>query len=454
MTDPTLVLGGGISGLAAAIRLADAGQDVRVLECAERPGGLVESERLGEFLVEWGPNSFLAPAPAFTSLVERAGVSGEIVAASDAARHRYIFAAGRLHRVPHGPGSFLASSLVSSGAKLRILCEVLLRRGGRTEESVAEFFRRRFGAECVERFVAPFVTGIYAGSPEELEMESTFPEVAALERQAGSVLRGVIRGRTRSAAGAVRRGGSLALRGGLAQIAVAAARTLGASLQLGTRVTAIAREGGRWRVTVIGASGTRTLDAPRLIVALPAHRAAPLLAPVSVEMGRLLAGIPYSNIAVAHIACDRAALARPLDGFGFLVARGEPLPIAGCIWASAAFPHRAPPGRELLSVFLGGRAQEEVFRRSDDDLWLLAREGVARALGGGLALEPLRMRRIANAIPQYVVGHGARIARLRASAAALGGLWFAGNHLDGVSVERAVASGFAAATLALESGGT
>ncbi|MGE3167079.1 MAG: protoporphyrinogen oxidase [Planctomycetota bacterium] len=460
-----IVIGAGISGLAAAWQLARAGCDVTVLERAPRVGGVIDSEPCAGYLLEWGPNSALATSAALVELACDVGLVP--VPADPLARHRYVFRGGRLRRLPRGPFSLLATGALGLRAKLRLLAEPWRRVEARPDESVATFFERRFGREFVESVVNPFVSGVYAGSPDELEMLSAFPRIAEATHEAGSVIRGAMRmaraARARPSAPPGSTRGSFSFIDGLEALPAAIAARLGARVQCGVAVESIVpvpvtspgRATCTWEVRASGGDAVQRADV--VILAVPAHAASTLLSHAArhghgtafanalASLGIELAAIDYAPVAILQLGVAASALPRALDGFGFLVPARERLDILGGIWASAVFPGRAPPDHHLVTVLAGGVSHRDLLDLPDDALRARMIAGLTRALGG--KFEPVfhSLRRLPAAIPQYRPGHAARVSRVGALLADLPTVALAGNYLTGVSLEQAVRSGARAA---------
>ena len=439
------VIGAGAAGLAAALDLRARGIACLVLEASAEPGGTLQSVAREGYLFERGPNAFRISAPARAWLRRHALLHVLRPAAGAEARLRKLFLDGRLVAVPERLGAAVRSPLLSAAGKRRALREACVRRGDATGESVAEFVERRFGREVLERAVAPFLIGVYAGDERELGAEAVLPSLVELERRHGSVLRGGL------ARGLRRRGGrreeevappgSWSAQGGVAGLARAAAERLRGDLRLMAPVSELVRENGAWRIET--ASGER-LRAGALVVATEAPAAARLLAPHDPELAEGLAGIDYAPLVTLALGADPARSREPLEGFGFLVPRQAGLELLGALFPSRVFPGRAPEGRELVVPMLGGRRWPGAVEASDEALL----ERVAQGLEATLGLrdsEPLGIHRWPAAVPQLGVGHVARVAELRRRAAALGGLALAGGYLDGVGVSAALASGAAAA---------
>lgn len=435
------VIGAGAAGLAAARALRAHGAEVAVLEAGEAPGGVMQTQRLDGYLVERGPNA-LQVKPAALAFLRAHGLEGALLPAGPEARLRALFAGGRLVRVPAGPLDALRTPLLSARGKLRVLAEPFVRRGDATGESVADFAARRLGREALDRLVAPFLVGVYAGDEARLGAEAVFPALVAYERAHGSIARGALAAaRDRARPRGLR--GSWSAREGLGGLARALAEGLGAALRVRTPVAALACDGGGFALEL---ERGETLRARAVVVAVPAHAAAALLRGVAPEAAEALAVIPYAPLVSAALGVDPAAARAPIRGFGFLVPRAAGLDLLGVLFMSRVFPERAPAGRELLAAMIGGARWPGAVDATDAELAARIGAGLERTLGLRDAPPPLAVARWPRAVAQPDPEHPRRVARLRELAARLGRLRLAGAYLDGVSVADALASGSRAAT--------
>jgi protoporphyrinogen/coproporphyrinogen III oxidase len=441
VTGRTIVVGAGLSGLSAAWSLAHSGGDVIVLEASDRPGGVVRTERRGGFLLELGPNTVRPTLPLW-NLVAKLGLSGNALFA-DARGPRYVDFGGELHPLPMGPMALLRSRLLTASGKWRLLTEPFRRSAPTEDESVSDFVRRRLGPEAVDRLVEPFVGGVFAGSAGRLSVGAAFPRLARWEREHGSLVRGALADRRRTGTRAEKAPrGLLSFRDGLEELPRALAAALGSAFRPRAAATAVApRPGGGWTVSV----RSERLEADRVLLAAPAPSAAGLVSGFAPDAASALAAIPHPPLAVLHLSWPESALLRALDGFGHLVCPNPARRILGAVWSSSLFPGRAPSGRALLTVFLGGSRDPDAPSLSDDALTAIAArdlqaEGIARG-------DPDRvlLTRWEKAIPQYEHGHERRMAALSEAEARWPGLRFLGNYRGGVSVGDVVASGLDAA---------
>jgi len=455
-----VVVGAGISGLAAGFRLVRAGMRVAVLEASPRPGGALVTHEAAGFRFELGPNTVLESDPSLPALIRDCGLDGERLVAAPAARRRWVWHGGRLRALPSGPLAFLLSPLFPPAAKLRLLREPFLRAppalrvpparpGGQDddedehEETIAALVRRRLGEAFLERAVGPFVSGVYAGDPERLAVRWAMPRIAALEATHGSLVRGMLaRGVTLARARAAGKGGGsprtaprgamVSLRGGLEELPRRLAREIG-DVRCGVACRAVRHDGQGFVVEHAGGA----VGARQVLLAVPADAAAALLDEASAGHSRLLAELPYAAVAVVAAGYRRQDVAHPLDGFGFLRATGaggDGLRLLGCLFTSSLFPGRAPEGCVTLTAFLGGRTDPEAAAWSDEQLGAAVQEDLGRALG--VRGEPLAraVRRWPRAIPQYERGHGRFVSLQSELERELPGLHLAGNYLHGISV--------------------
>ena len=459
-----VVLGGGVTGLAACLRLSQGAWErglpleVTLLEASPRVGGAIETARAGGCLIEKGPDCFLSIKPEGLALCRELGLEGRLTGTRPECRRSFILRGGRLHPVPQGfyllaPSSLwplAATSIFSPLGKLRMGLDLVLpRRRGTGDESLASFVRRRLGREALERMAQPMVAGIYAADPEELSLEATMPQFIEMERRHRSVIL-ALRRRMAEARGTAGASGPryalfVALDEGMGLLVEALRERLareGVSLRCGARVSGLRREGGRWRV---GLEEGGEMEADAVCSALPAHAGSRLLAGLSPRLGALLGQIPYGSVATLNLVFRREQLAHPLDGMGFVVPASEGLSLMACSFSSSKFPGRTPEGKVLLRAFAGGA-------RGGTALGLPDAELLRRLIGElrpvlGLSGEPegVLLQRYARAMPHYTVGHLERVGEMERLAGELPGLALAGSAYRGVGIPDCAASAQAAA---------
>lgn len=430
-----LIIGGGITGLTAAYEVARLGRRPRLLEASARSGGLIFTDHADGFTIEAGPESVLVTKPAAIALARELGLEAEIQTVRPPGgafvlRGRKLYPLPRpsILGIPQSWSALAQYSLLPPAARARLALERLVPpRRSREDESVGAFFRRRFGTATVDLIAQPLLGGIHAGDIETLSMRSLFPRLLDLERTHGSVLRAPAVPSTGVASPFV------TLRGGMSGLVEALDRQLGTDVvRHGARVDGIEATAAGWR-----AGGE---DGRVMILAIPAHTAASLLAPIDAEAARLCAEVPYVSTASVALAWPRAAIAHPLAGTGFVVARRHSdARITACTWVSSKWAHRAPEGSALLRVFLGGSHDPDVTSLPDEALVAAARTDLARILG--ITAEPTlaRVYRWPNAGAQHLVGHLDRVETIERRLAAHGGLFVAGSGFRPVGIPDCVA---------------
>jgi len=462
-----VVVGGGITGLAAAHHALELARERRIaleltlVEARERLGGTIATERAGGFLIEAGPDSFLSEKPWALALCRRLGLEDRLARTDDRYRKVFVWHAGRLHPLPDGwellaptrLAPFLSSRLFSWPGKLRMAFDLVLPRGIADDESLGAFVRRRLGREALERVAQPLVAGIYTADPDDLSLTATMPRFAELEKQERSIILGLRRARRRARETGVsgaRWSLFVTLKEGMEDLVAAlATRLQPGTVLLKQRVAAVERRGDRWRVaTAEGAD----LDADRVIVATESHAAARMLRYVDPTLATLLAEIPYASSATVTLGYRRADVAHPLDGFGFVVPHAQKRALLACTFSSVKYAGRAPEGDVLLRAFVGGALNEAVLELDDAPLVMRARAELREALGITAAPALARVFRWPKAMPQYHVGHLARVETIERRAGALPGLDLAGGAYRGVGIADCVRSGEAAAERALGAG--
>jgi oxygen-dependent protoporphyrinogen oxidase len=428
------VVGGGLAGCSVAWRLRSQ-HDVVVYESADRVGGVVRSDRFDDFVFDRGPNGFLSNAPEIAELVGELGLRERTVPAASASK-RFIYWNGRLHAVPAKPPQALATRLVSPLAKLSALRDLFARASDTDpDESVDAFFCRHFGRQVARRIVATALLGVTGGDSTQTSVGALFPRLLELQREHGSIVRAGMRARRSP-------GALTSFPGGMQSLSDALTRGLGDRLRTNAAATAIARDGAGWSVRLQD-GGEERFDA--LVLATPAYVAAGLLESLDAELASLLRGIEYVPMRVAGIAFTRAGVAADLDAFGFLAARGQGVRILGALYTSSLFPPQAPNDVAFFRVFLGGAFDPQAATCDSQTARGIVRQDLHRVLG--IDADPLMWHDIAwaRAIPQYSLGHVARVRSIEARAQTLGTIALTGNAYRGVGIADVVRDAFAVA---------
>ena len=456
-TKHVVVIGGGIAGLATAFYLqylSGGAIDVTLVEESQRAGGKITSVHEAGFVIEGGPDSFLASKTATQDLCRILRLGDQLVPSNAADRTpTYVWSRGRLHPMPEGMMlmaptmvvPFLRSRLISFPGKLRMGIELLIPPRANNEnddESMGSFVRRRLGAEALDKIAAPLMAGIYAADPETLSLRSTFPMFPEMERRHGGLLRGLMkqkRSRGKRVSQQARPPMFMTLRGGLQQLVNAIlAQLRPESILLGRRVTTVTCDQG---VCEVALNDGRLLCADEVVFATPAHATADLVQEIDPALATQLREIRYVSTATVSLGFKLSDIARPLDGFGFVVPHSENRRITACSWSSAKFNHRAPGDCALIRVFVGGARAERLAEMDAISLVKLARQELSETMG--ITAEPVitKVFRWYKANPQYEVGHRVRITEIDRIVASHPGLHLAGAAYHGAGIPDCIRSG-------------
>ncbi len=451
-----VVVGGGISGLATAWLLREKAHaagielEITLLEKERQAGGKIKSIRDDGYLCEWGPNGFLDSKPQTLDLCRALGVDGRLLRSNDNARKRFIYSEGVLHRLPENGPSFLKSDLISWPGKLRLALEPtpFIARAPKGDETLAAFGRRRLGDEALKKLIAPMVSGIFAGDPETMSLQSCFPRIAELEREYGGLVRAMVKlakkkkqelAEGKVVASAAGPGGILtSFRGGIQELTDILTDRLGDGIVAADETVERISAGKSVPYRVMSDRGE--LDADLVILATPAYASASMLSDLDAYMSHLLDDIPYSSMTVVCFGYERERIARDLDGFGYLIPKEEKMNTLGTLWDSSIFEGRAPEGQVLLRSMLGGACFPGYIGLSDDEV----RQRVMGDLKSimGIEAEPsfIRIFRHEKAIPQYIVGHNDRVTALEEKLKSHPGLYLTGNSYRGIGLNDCVAA--------------
>ena len=442
MAGRTAIVGGGISGLALAYALRQQRQEVVLFEASSRVGGTIGSHERDGFWTETGPNTFLDREPAMGKLLSSLRLLPKVRVASPAAKKRFLFVGEKLH--PLSPAALFDSELLSAAGWLRMLGDIFSRRSKSVDESLAEFGERHFGKAATAVLLDAFQVGIFAGDITQLSATSAFPQLKQMERKHGSLIVAMMRRPKKKkdedrTPGMGASGAMASFEGGLGQLIVSLERSLESVIHRSAPVDSIARADGRWN---LGFRSKTPESFERVVLAVPAFIAAELLRPLSSALAEELAAISYASVGVVHLGYDEKDLAERPEGLGFLVPSREERPTLGVLFISSSFPWRAPPGRVLLTCLMGGARNPEIAKLDDERLDQLARSELKRTLG--IDADPC-FRDIVKwprGIPQYNVGHEARLRRVDESLRNLPGLFLTGNAYRGVGINDCVRNAF------------
>ncbi len=443
-----VIVGAGLCGLTAAYRLLQENPHykIAVIESQNRVGGVISSINIDGYRIESGPNTFVSTGKSIMALCNELDLIP--VPASPLAKNRYILHRHKLHSLPSSPLRFIKSGLLSPQAKLKLLLEPFQSPNStKNEESIADFARRRLGTEVLEKMLGPFLSGVYAGDPEQLSLQAVFPKLAQWEKESGSLLKGILQSRKeeKKQSGNHRKPYQLlSFETGMGSLPETLAHSLPENvIQLNTSVESVHHTGSQFQLVL---SSETNISTQALILATPAFASARLLASITPEVAQLLNKIEYVPLTVTHFGFPKNAISHPLDGFGFLIPRSEHVPLLGCIWASTLFQNRAPEGHVLLSCYTGGALDLDLMNRSDENCIQQSLQDL-QTIFKSPQLSPTFCKHIRyrSAIPQYSLGHLERIQHITEALSNTAGLFLAGNYLTGVSVDNCVEVGNKAA---------
>ncbi len=437
------IVGAGISGLATAQAVLARKPDAKItlFEADERVGGKVWTETSPDgYLCEGGVNGFLDKIPRTLELCRETGVVP--LGADASAQKRYVYSHDELHKLPEKPPEFLKSRLLSVRGRLRVIYETIAGGTDIDDETLAQFATRRLGKEAYERLIDPMASGVFAGDASKLSLKSCFPRIHEIETEYGSLIRGLIklqikakREGSKNTPGPGPGGRLTSFDSGMSALTNSLAEQLGSRIRLSTPVRDISRSGKRYLLQL---DNGVVEESDVLVLAAPAHAQARMLQAMAPVLAGLLADIPYPALSVCCFGYRKSRVGQVLDGFGFLVPSKEQRAVLGTIVDSNVFTGRAPEDSILLRSMVGGARSSELALLPDEQLIDRVRSDLQDILG--LKAEPdfIRIFRHERAIPQYIIGHAARLTAIEEHLQNHPGLVLTGNAFKGVSLNDCV----------------
>jgi len=456
-----IIIGGGIAGLSAAYYAVQATDQsplqITLLESGDRWGGKITTERVnfddGQFIIEGGPDTFLATKPYATALCKELGLGERLHGTNPQNKNTYVLHHDRLQPLPDGlammiptnVGAVLKTRLVSWLGKARMGLDFILppRQNGADDESLGAFVSRRLGREAYENLIEPLMSGIYAGDGDQLSLASTFPYLRDLEVKYGSLARGALEMRKKMPSTPGSRSAFLTPTTGLAEIVEKLVENLtakGVDLHLNTHATSVTRN-TQYAIWNVMLDSGKILEADAVILAAPAYASGKLLESLDPALASALGAIPYASTATVSLAYRGSDIPRPLDGYGYVIPRREGRRALACTWTSTKFPHRAPEGYALIRVFIGRAGQDADIPRTEPELLAIAHEELRLTLGISIAPLVSRVFFWENAMPQYNLGHPELLRRIETALAQHPGLALAGNAYRGIGIPDCIHSG-------------
>ena len=452
------IVGGGISGLTTAYFLQEAKKsgvniECTVIESASKLGGNIQTENTEGFVIEAGPDSFLTLKPQALDLCEKLGLSDKLVGPNPARSKVYVLVGGKLRTLPEGLTSgvptkikpFLASKLISPWGKLRMLFEVLVsRRKDQSDESLANFIKRRLGTEALRKIAEPLMAGIYAGDAESLSMKTNFPQLQKLEQEHRSLILGMMSSKRHTTPHNVapHKPMFMTIKGGLHVMVDALISQLGNStVMTQTRLVKLKRPSSGEKGYNLEFNNGRSIEADCVVLATPAYATADILDELSPLASSILRTIPYVSTATVALVYNTASVPNVLDGSGFVVAPMDRRKITACTWVSSKWPTHAPSERVLVRGFVGRAGDEEILRKSDEEIIRIIESELGVILG--ISASPLlkRINRFERGLPQYNLGHVEKLAKLDEALQSLPGVFLVGAAYRGVGLPDCVRQG-------------
>jgi oxygen-dependent protoporphyrinogen oxidase len=464
-----VVIGGGIAGLSAAyylqktIAAENTSWRVRLLEASDSLGGKIRTERVDGFVIEGGPDTFLASKPWATQLCRELGLDERLQGTNPSQKSTYVLKAGRLEPLPDGlammiPTNFasmLQTKLLSWPAKFRMGLDWFIpAKPLNGDESLGAFVSRRLGRSAYENLIEPLMSGIYAGDGDALSLQATFPYLRDLELNYGGLVKGALSTKRAMSKNGRKLTGSrsafLTPQTGLQEIVDALVSWLereGCEISTSQAVQSLAWNGDNYQIQLVNGPA---VEASAVILATPAYRSAQILKDLAPDLAQELDAIPYVNAATVSLAYEQSQLNRPLDGYGYVIPRKEGQRALACTWTSTKFPHRAPEGKALVRVFFGRAGEGFEIPTREAELVQLARAELAQTLQ--LQAEPQLSRAFywEKAMPQYNLGHPQRLVRIEEYLKSFPGLALAGNAYRGIGIPDCIHSGQDAANKIIE----
>ncbi len=444
----TAIIGGGISGLTTAYLLQQKGIQVKLFEKNIFPGGNIRTEKINGYLIEHGPNSTLETTPLINTLLDSLGIMDRKIYASESAKKRYILKNGKLFPLPMSPIAFIKTKLFSISAKLRLLKEPFIKSKSNELETIAEFTERRLGKEFLDYAINPFVAGVFAGDPANLNVKAAFPKLYELEQKYGSLIKGQLKSRKERKQRneeSKQSAKTFTFIGGLTELVDAIYLEIKGNVVLGAEVNNISNNDNKYRITysIDGIVNSEIFDS--IVLAAPAKCAISLLEQISDSLSKELSALYYPPVAVVLTGFKKEALGFIPDGFGFLIPGVEKRKILGSLWTSVIFPFRAPEGSYLLTNFIGGSRQPEIFNKSDTELGEIVLSELKELMGVKGSPEFIKIIRWSEAIPQYSKYHAILTDKLEKLQEETSGLYICSNYYKGISVCDCIKNAFATA---------
>lgn len=439
MAKNVAIIGGGIAGLTVAYYLKKSGHSPTIFETSTQIGGVIQSKSINGFTIENGPNTILLSDQRTLDMFDDLGL--QIEDASPDSKNRYVVKNKQLVAVPTSIKSFITTSLFSWSSKFKILTEAFKRNKPLgDEESISQFIIRRFGKEVLDYAVNPFIAGTYAGDPDSLSIEHSFPLLAKTESEHGSVLGGFYKNRKRMNSHKIKRR-TVSFPNGVAELTHKLSTNLSESIHLNTAISDISKSGDSFTLAYTQNGETESASFDNIICTVPTYSLKNITIdgenyPDFDELGK----INYPPVVSISLGYKTEHIPHLLEGFGALVPKCENMNILGVLFSSSLFKNRAPKGHSLLTIFMGGARQPELSLLPESTRLRLAYTDLKTLLG--ISEKPVLSHQTLwqKAIPQYHVGYGHCKSIMNMLEAKMPGFHFAGNYVNGISIQDTILS--------------
>ena len=455
------IIGSGVSACACGVALKEKGIDFTIFEKEALPGGKLLTEKLGDFLVEGGPDSFLPEKYWTVDLIKKVGLEDELLCTNDEFKGTYIYSHGRLHRLPEGVMlmvptmimPLLKSSLISWPGKVRMGLEFFLPpKKDTTDESLAQFVTRRLGQECLEKIAEPLVAGIHTSNPDNMSILAIFPRFVEMERKYGSLIKGMLAALKKVPPpdpSKKKMTYFMSLKGGMQQLTDRCIEIIGKErIQTSSQINRVLKAPNGYQLFVNDPAELFDKQAGlfgEVVFTTPAHVTSGLVRDMNPELSERLLAMEWSSTAIISIAFNKEDIKVKLPGFGFIVPKVEDRRINATSWSSIKWSFRAPDDYLLLRSFVGGGHHEELLFEDDERLVSIVLAELRHI--AGIDAKPIfsKVFRWAKGMPKYTVGHLERLAKIDELKARHPGIDLIGCSYRGIGIGDCVRSGFDAA---------
>lgn len=450
-----IIIGGGISGLATAYSLEERAEregksvSITLLEKKNQIGGNILTERVGDFLIEGGPDCFLSEKPWAIELTEKLGISDKLLCTNDDFRKTFVLYKGLLRELPEGvilmiPTRLIPlikSDLISFTGKLRMAMELFIpKKKSIKDESLSQFVRRRLGGDVLNKIAEPLVAGIHAGNPDTMSVRSTFPKFVQMEEEYGSLIKAMLA--RKKLVNANSQGGKkpkytmfMALKDGLSEMPATIVKNLKMTKILINREVAGVEKRDVFKISL---KNGEVLDADAVVFASPAYETARILRGLDTSISDILNKIPYVSTATVSLAYKKNSISHPMNGFGFVIPKLEKRKIMAATWVSRKFSYRAPDDSVLIRCFVGGNHNEGLVFLDEREMTKMVKDELKDIMG--ITAEPLftRIYRWEKAMPQYTIGHDERLSTLNQILSNHSGIFITGSAYRGIGISGCV----------------